>query len=307
MKARVYRGLNQIKLEDKPKPEIRDPTDAIIKIKYTTICGSDLHILQGHVPTCKGGITVGHEGVGTVDVVGDGVKAFKPGDTVLISYMSSCSSCKLCRRGMLSHCEKGGWVLDHTIDGTQAEYVRTPLADSSLHHVPEGIDEKALVMLSDIVPTGYEVGVLAGNVRPGSTVAIVGAGPVGLSALLTAKLLSPSLVIVIDKDPGRLDAAKEMGADRVVDSGKEDVEKVVMELTNGVGCDTVIEAVGIPATFELCQNLVGFGSTLANIGVHGKEATLHIEKLWGYNMGMCPLPSHGKLRTNHEKPSLWGS
>jgi len=289
MKALVYRGLNQIKLEDKPKPEIRDPTDAIVKIKYTTICGSDLHILQGHVPTCKEGVTIGHEGVGTIDSVGDGVKAFKVGDTVLISCISSCATCKLCRRGLLSHCEKGGWILGHTVDGTQAEYVRTPLADSSLHRVPDGVDEKALVMLSDIVPTGYEVGVLAGNIKPGSTVAIVGAGPVGLSALLTAKLLSPSLVVVIDKDPGRLEAAKKMGADKVVDSGKEDAEKVVMDLTDGVGCDTVIEAVGIPATFELCQKLVSFGSTLANIGVHGKEATLHIEKLWGYNMGMSPI------------------
>jgi alcohol dehydrogenase len=284
MKALVYRGLNKIALEDKPKPSIRDPTDAIVKIKYTTICGSDLHILQGHVPTCKEGVTIGHEGVGTIESVGDGVVEFKSGDSVLISCISSCSNCKYCRRGMLAHCEKAGWVLGHTIDGTQAEYVRIPLADSSLYHVPKGVDEKALVMLSDIVPTGHEVGVVAGKVMPGTTVAIVGSGPVGLGALLTAKLYSPSLLIMIDKDPSRLKVAKEMGADVTIDSSKENPEEIVMKLTNGVGCDTVMEAVGIPATFELCQELMSVGGTLANIGVHGKECTLHMEKLWGYNM-----------------------
>lgn len=285
MKALVYRGLNQIKLEDKPKPDIQEPTDAIVKIKYTTICGSDLHILQGHVPTCKEGVTIGHEGVGTIDSVGDAVKAFRPGDEVLISAISSCSTCKMCKRGMLSHCDKAGWILGHTIDGCQAEYVRIHLADSSLHMVPEGVDQKALVMLSDIVPTGFEVGVLAGKVQPGSTVAVVGVGPVGLAACLTAKLLSPSLLIAIDKDPGRLEAAKNMGADVLIDSSNENAEKKVKELTGGLGCDTVIEAVGIPATFELCQDLVAFGGTIANIGVHGAPATLHIEKLWGYNIG----------------------
>lgn len=284
MKALVYRGHNNIKLEDKPKPTIKDPTDAIVKITHTTICGSDLHILQGHVPTCKEGITIGHEGVGVIEEAGSGVRAFKAGDKVLISCISSCATCRMCRRGMYSHCEKGGgWILGHLVDGTQAEYVRIPLADSSLHMVPDGVNEKALVMLSDIGPTGYEVGVLAGQVKPGSSVAIVGSGPVGLSALLTAKLLSPSILIVIDKDPGRLDAAKKMGADYVIQAD-EDVKKTVMDLTHGQGCDTVIEAVGIPATFELCQDLVAFGGNLANIGVHGAPTTLHIEKLWGYNI-----------------------
>lgn len=285
MKALVYRGLNTIKLEDKPKPEIQEPTDAIVKIKYSTICGSDLHILQGHVPTCKQGTTIGHEGVGHIDEVGSAVKGFSKGDKVLIACISSCSTCKMCKRGMLSHCDKAGWILGHTIDGCQAEYVRIKLADSSLHKAPDGVDEKALVMLSDIGPTGFEVGVLAGKVEPGKTVAILGVGPIGLAACLTAKLMSPSLIIAIDKDPGRLEAAKKMGADKVIDSSKEDAEKIVKELTNGLGCDTVIEAVGIPATFELCQNLIAFGGTIANIGVHGAPAQIALDKLWGYNIG----------------------
>lgn len=273
MKALVYRGLNTIKLEDKPKPEIKEPTDAIVKIKYTTICGSDLHILQGHVPSCKEGVTIGHEGVGEIESTGAAVKNFKKGDKVLISCITSCSTCRNCKRGMYSHCDDGGWILGHTVDGCQAEYVRIRLADASLHMVPEGVDEKALVMLSDIGPTGYEVGVLAGQVKPGKVVSIVGVGPVGLSAVLTAKLLSPALLIAIDKDQARLEAAKKMGADIIINSGNEDVEKIIKELTNGLLCDVVIEAVGerlsrchvnsftnstvigIPATFELCQKL----------------------------------------------------
>lgn len=285
MKALVYRGKNTIKLEDKPKPELQEPTDAIVKIKYTTICGSDLHILQGHVPSCKEGTTLGHEGVGTIEAVGDAVKSFKVGDSVLIACISSCSTCNMCKRGMYSHCDDAGWILGHTIDGCQAEYVRIRRADSSLHKAPTGVDEKALVMLSDIGPTGYEVGALAGKVQPGSTVAIVGVGPVGLSACLASRLFSPSLLIAIDKDPNRLEAAKKMGADKVINSSNEDVAKIVKELTNGVGCDTVIEAVGIPQTFELCQDLIAFGGTIANIGVHGAPAKLALDKLWGYNIG----------------------
>lgn len=285
MKALVYRGLNTIKLEDKPKPEIKEPTDAIVKITYTTICGSDLHILQGHVPSCKEGVTIGHEGVGTVEATGDAVKKYKVGDKVLIACITSCSSCNMCKRGMYSHCDDGGWILGHTVDGCQAEYVRIRHADGSLHKVPEGVDEKAMVMLSDIGPTGYEVGVLAGKIKPGSTVVVVGVGPVGLSAVLTAKLYSPSILIAVDKDAGRLEAAKKMGADVTINIDEGDVEKKVKDLTRGLGCDTVIEAVGIPASFELCQDLIAFGGILANIGVHGAPAKLKIEKLWGYNIG----------------------
>lgn len=284
MKAMVYKGDGKILLEEKPKPEIGNPTDAIVKVRYTTICGTDTHILKGDVPSCKPGRTLGHEGVGTVDSIGDGVKGFKAGDPVLISCITSCATCKYCRRSMPSHCEKGGWTLGHTNDGTQAEFVRIPCADSSLFHVPPGVNEKALVMLSDIVPTGHEVGVLAGKVQPGMTVAIVGAGPVGLAALITAQLYSPSLIIVLDKDPSRLEVAKKLGAHHIVNTGDEDATAAVHKLTNGIKCDTVIEAVGIPATFELCQDLVAVGGSIANVGVHGKPAKIHLEKLWGLNI-----------------------
>jgi len=286
MKALVYKGNGQVALEDKPIPELQDPTDAIVKVLYTTICGTDTHILKGDVPTCVPGRVLGHEGVGIVHEPGAGVNRFKKGDHVLINCISSCATCLYCRKGMNSHCVKGGWILGHTSDGTQAEYVRIPLADSGLHLVPEGVDEKALVMLSDILPTGLECGVLNGKVQPGGSVAIVGAGPVGLAALMTARLYSPSLLIMIDKDPNRLKVATKLGANHTVNSGEANAEEAIKGLTDGVGCDTVIEAVGIPATFELCQDLVAPGGTIANIGVHGKKVDLHLEKLWGHNISI---------------------
>ena len=286
MKALVYKGNGQIALEDKPIPDVRDPTDAIVRAVYTTICGTDTHILHGDVPTCKPGTTLGHEGVGIVHEPGPGVSRFKKGDHVLINCISNCSTCTYCRRGMYSHCVKGGWILGHTVEGTQAEYVRIPLADSGLHHVPEGVDEKSLVMLSDILPTGLECGVLNGRVKPGQSVAIVGTGPVGLAALMGAKLYSPSLIIAIDRDANRLSVAKKLGADHVVNVGEADAEEAVMGLTDKVGVDTVIEAVGVPQTLELAQDLVAPGGVIANVGVHGKSCTLKIEKLWGHNISL---------------------
>jgi alcohol dehydrogenase len=216
MKALVYRGPGEKALEDRPKPEITAPTDAIVRIVKTTICGTDLHILD--VPTCEPGRILGHEGVGIVDQVGPAVTAFKPGDHVLISCISACGKCDYCRRQMYSHCTTGGWILGNKIDGTQAEFVRTPFADTSLYPIPEGGDEEALVMLSDILPTGFKCGTLNGKVQPGSTVAIVGAGPIGLAALLTAQFFSPSLIIMIDLDDNRLEIAKRFGATAVVNS-----------------------------------------------------------------------------------------
>jgi len=286
MKALVYKGNGQCALEDRPSPQIQDPTDAIVKVVYTTICGTDTHILHGDVPTCTPGRILGHEGVGIVHEAGPGVSSFKKGDRVLINCITSCATCTYCRRGMYSHCVKGGWILGNTIDGTQAEYVRIPLADSGLHHAPRGVDEKGLVMLSDIFATGMECGTLNAKVQPGSTVAIVGAGPVGLAALLTCKLYSPSLVIVIDKDPSRLKVAKRFGADHTVNSGESSAEEAVMKLTDNIGCDSVIEAVGISATLELAQDLVAPGGTIANVGVHGKSCSLKIEKLWSANISL---------------------
>ena len=284
MKALVYLGPGNKALEDRPRPEITAPTDAIVKITKTTICGTDLHILKGDVPTCQPGRILGHEGVGVVDTVGSAVTAFKPGDRVLISCISACGKCFYCRKLMYSHCTTGGWILGNKIDGTQAEFVRTPHADLSLHHLPDGADEEALVMLSDILPTGFECGVLNGKVQPGSTVAIVGSGPIGLAALLTAQFYSPAEIIMIDLDDNRLEVAKRFGATAAVNSADGNAAAAVMKMTDNRGVDTAIEAVGIPATFELCEKIIAPGGVVANIGVHGTKVDLHLENLWDRNI-----------------------
>jgi alcohol dehydrogenase len=284
MKALVYRGPGKKALERRQRPKVTAPTDAIVKITKTTICGTDLHILKGDVPTCKPGRILGHEGVGVVDSVGVGVTSFRPGDRVLISCITACGKCAYCRKGMFSHCTTGGWILGNEIDGTQAEYVRIPHADTSLYRLPDGIEEDALVMLSDILPTGFECGVLNGKVQPGDTVAIVGAGPVGLAALLTAQFYSPAEIIMIDLDDNRLELAKRFGATAIVNSKNSDAVAQVMRITGERGVDAAIEAVGIPATFVLCEDIVAPGGTIANIGVHGVKADLHLERLWSHNI-----------------------
>jgi len=284
MKALVYNGPGLKALEERHKPTLQSPTDAIVKITKTTICGTDLHILKGDVATCRPGTILGHEGVGVVDVVGTGVTTFKPGDRVLISCISACGRCDYCRKGMYSHCTTGGWILGNRIDGTQAEFVRIPHADTSLHPIAQGSDEEALVMLSDILPTGFECGVLNGKVQPGSTVAIVGSGPIGLAALLTAQFYAPSEMIMIDLDENRLAVAKRFGATATVNSTHGDAAQQVMKLTGGRGVDTAIEAVGIPATFTLCEDIVAPGGTIANVGVHGCKVDLHLERLWSHNV-----------------------
>jgi threonine dehydrogenase-like Zn-dependent dehydrogenase/GNAT superfamily N-acetyltransferase len=286
MKALVYEGPSRKSLQEKPVPTIEAPGDAIVKVTKTTICGTDLHILKGDVATCVPGRVLGHEGVGIIEEAGTGVTQFRKGDRVLISCISSCGKCEYCRRGMYSHCTTGGWILGNTIDGTQAEYVRIPHADTSLYHVPEGADEEALVMLSDILPTGFECGVLNGKVQPGGTVAIVGSGPIGLAALLTAQFYSPAEIIMVDLDGNRLEVARGFGATRTVMAAGEDATRQVMNLTAGKGVDTAIEAVGIPATFELCQEIVAPGGVIANIGVHGVKADLHLERLWSHNISI---------------------
>ena len=284
MKALVYRGPGLKALEECPKPVLAAADDAIVKIVKTTICGTDLHILKGDVPSCAPGRILGHEGIGVVESIGAAVTAFKPGDRVLISCISSCGKCEYCRRGMYSHCTTGGWILGNSIDGTQAQFVRIPHADTSLYHLPPGLDEDALVMLSDILPTGYECGVLNGKVAPGASVAIVGAGPIGLATLLTAQFFSPARIIMIDLDDNRLAVARKFGATDTINSGKEDAAAAVMKLTGGVGVDTAVEAVGIPATFEVCEAIVAPGGIIANVGVHGHAVELHLERLWSQNI-----------------------
>ncbi|WP_242392249.1 zinc-dependent alcohol dehydrogenase family protein [Anaeromyxobacter oryzisoli] len=285
MKALVYHGPGKKAWEEKPKPTLQAPTDAIVKVERTTICGTDLHIMKGDVPAVTDGRILGHEGVGVVDEVGPAVSGFEKGDRVVISCVSSCGKCENCKRGMYSHClNGGGWILGNLVDGTQAEYVRIPFADNSLYDVPQGVDEDALVMLSDILPTGFECGVLNGTVKPGDTVAIVGGGPVGLAALLTAQFYSPAELVMVDLDQNRLEVARRFGATQVVNSGDGKAAEKVMALTGGRGVDVAIEAVGIPPTFDLCQDIVAAGGHIANIGVHGKSVVLKLEKLWDRNI-----------------------
>jgi alcohol dehydrogenase len=284
MKALVYHGPNKISLEDKPKPTIIHPTDCIVRITTTTICGTDLHILKGDVPAVESGRILGHEGVGVIEAVGNAISNFRINDKVLISCITSCGKCQFCKNKMYSHCEMGGWLLGHKIDGTQAEYVRIPFADTSLHPLPPGVDEEAVVMFSDVLPTAFETGVLKGQIKLGDTVAIIGAGPIGLAALLTAQFYSPAEIIMVDLDDYRLDVAKHLGASKIINDRKNEAVKSILEMTKQNGVDVAIEAVGTPEAFNTCQSIIGPGGHIANIAVHGKSVSLHLETLWDKNI-----------------------
>ena len=286
MRALVYHGPGKPAWEAKPRPTIQQAGDAIVRITTSTICGTDLHILKGDLPSVADGRILGHEGIGIIEQVGAGVSEFHVGDKVIISCVTACLKCDYCRRGTYSHCRHGGWILGNTLDGTQADFVRIPHADGSLYSFPPGGDEEALVMLTDILPTGFECGVLNGQVKPGDTVAIVGAGPVGLAVLLTAQFYSPAAIFVIDLDEKRLAVAKQFGATTLINSSDGHAVHNVMELTEGAGVNVAIEAVGVPATFDICQSIVAAGGRIANVGVHGKPVELHLEKLWDRNISL---------------------
>ena len=285
MKALTYHGPGRRTWGEVPDPAVRDPEDAIVRVDAVTVCGTDLHILKGDVPEVTEGRVLGHEAVGTVVGTGSAVRTVAVGDRVLVSCISACGRCGYCRRGMYSQCTGGGgWILGHLVDGTQAELVRTPFADTSLHRLPEGVDDETALMFADILPTAYEVGVLNGRVGPGDTVAIVGAGPIGLAAIATARLYTPRRIVAVDLAASRLAAAERAGADEVLRSG-DSVEEAVRALSpDGLGVDVAIEAVGIPDTFELCTRLVRPGGRVANVGVHGRPAVLHLEELWIRNV-----------------------
>jgi alcohol dehydrogenase len=281
VKALVYHGPGQKSWDEVPDPVLRDATDAIVRIDTSTICGTDLHILKGDVPTCEPGTILGHEAVGTVLEVGSAVTNVKPGDRVLVSCISSCGRCRFCKEQRYGQCiGGGGWIFGHRIDGLQAELARVPFADTSLHKVPESLTDEQVLFLADILPTSYEVGVLAAGVEPGDTIAVVGAGPIGLAAIMTARLYTPGRIVAIDLEDARLAVAREFGADVTINNGREDAVAIAMALTDDLGVDVAIEAVGVPATFELCAELIRPGGRVANVGVHGKECTLHLEKLW---------------------------
>jgi len=281
MKALVYHGPGQRAWESVPDPTILQPTDAIVRIDSSTICGTDLHILKGDVPEVTPGTILGHEAVGTVIEIGSAVTTIAPGDRVLVSCITACGRCRFCKEGHYGLCTGGGgWIFGHLIDGLQAELARVPFADTSVYKVPDELSDEQVLFLADILPTAYEVGVLNGRVEPGDTVAIVGAGPIGLATIMTAKLHTPGKIIAIDLADARLEKAIEFGADVAINNGRDDAVAKVMELTGGLGADVAIEAVGVPETFELCTELIRPGGRVANVGVHGKCVTLHLEKLW---------------------------
>ncbi|MFE2101642.1 zinc-dependent alcohol dehydrogenase family protein [Streptomyces sp. NPDC059468] len=284
MKGFVFHGPGEASWQDVPDPAVKEPTDAIVKVGVATICGTDLHILKGDVPEVRPGTVLGHEAVGEIVEVGGDVRTVRPGDRVLMSCITSCGRCRFCRDGSYGQCRGGGgWILGHLIDGTQAEYVRVPFADLSVHPLPGALRSEDAVLLADIFPTSYEVGVRNGHVRPGDTVTIVGAGPIGLAAIATARLFSPERIIAVDLTPARLEAAHRLGADAVADV-HEAPAQLVADLTDGLGADVVIEAVGVPESFELCTRMVRPGGHVANVGVHGRPATLHLEDLWIKNV-----------------------
>ncbi|MFF3201053.1 zinc-dependent alcohol dehydrogenase family protein [Streptomyces sp. NPDC002962] len=299
MKGFVFHGPGQSAWEEVPDPALKEPTDAIVRVGAVTICGTDLHILKGDVPEVRPGTVLGHEAVGEIVEVGSDVRTVRPGDRVLVSCISACGRCRYCREGSYGQCRGGGgWILGHLVDGTQAEYVRVPYADLSVHALPGAVESKDAVLLADIFPTSYEVGVLNGHVRPGDTVAVVGAGPIGLAAIATARLFAPERIVAVDLAAPRLEAARQLGADAVADA-REDPEQLVADLTDGLGADVVMEAVGVPESFEMCTRMVRPGGHVANIGVHGKPATLHLEDLWIKNVTITT-----GLVDTHSTPTL---
>lgn len=299
MKGFVFHGPGQSSWQEVPDPAVKEPTDAIVRVDAVTICGTDLHILKGDVPEVRPGTVLGHEAVGEIVEVGGDVRTVRPGDRVLVSCISACGRCRFCRESAYGQCRGGGgWILGHLIDGTQAEYVRVPYADLSVHALPSAVESKDAVLLADIFPTSYEVGVLNGHVRPGDTVAVVGAGPIGLAAITTARLFAPERIVAVDLAASRLEAARRLGADAVADA-REDPEQLIADLTDGLGADVVIEAVGVPESFELCTRMVRPGGHVANVGVHGKPATLHLEDLWIKNVTITT-----GLVDTHSTPTL---
>lgn len=284
MKALVYHGDHNIALEEKSKPSLQKSTDAIVKVLKTTICGTDLGIYKGKNPYMKDGIILGHEGVGVIEEVGSSVSEFKVGDKVIISCITSCGSCEYCKKQLYAHCKDGGWILGHMIDGAQAEYVRIPYADNSLYKIPSTIEDDIAVMISDILPTGHEIGVQYGNVKPGDAIAILGAGPVGMSVLLTAQFYSPAIIIMIDLDENRLELAKQLGATHTINSASENLSDQIKKIVGEEGVDVAIEAVGIPQTWDICQQIVRPGGHIANVGVHGKKVDFQIQELWIKNL-----------------------
>lgn len=286
MKAFVYHGPEKMSLDQVPKPTIIKPTDAIVKVTTSTICGTDKHIRHGGMPEVEPGRIIGHEFCGIVEEVGSSVNKFKKGDKVAVSCVTQCMDCYYCRRGMYSQCTTGSWIYGYMIDGCQADYVRVPYADSGMYIIPDSLTDEDVLFVGDILSTGY-FGAENGNIQPGDTVAVFGSGPVGMCAMATARLWGPARIVAVDIDDSRLEFAKKNGwADYGLNPQKVDVVQALKDMTGGRGADVTIEANGFEPTFKGAIDGVRAGGTVSLIGVFEKPQVVEMNKLWIKNIAI---------------------
>lgn len=286
MKAFVYHGPEKMSLDQVPKPTIIKPTDAIVKVTTSTICGTDKHIRHGGMPEVEPGRIIGHEFCGIVEEVGSSVNKFKKGDRVAVSCVTQCMDCYYCRRGMYSQCTTGSWIFGYMIDGCQADYVRVPYADSGMYIIPDSLTDEDVLFVGDILSTGY-FGAENGNIQPGDTVAVFGSGPVGMCAMATARLWGPARIVAVDIDDSRLEFAKKNGwADYALNPQKVDVVQALKDMTGGRGADVTIEANGFEPTFKGAIDGVRAGGTVSLIGVFEKPQVVEMNKLWKKNIAI---------------------
>jgi alcohol dehydrogenase len=276
MKALVFYGPGQISLETMPIPRAR-PGEVVIRVTLTTICGTDLHILKGEYPV-KPGLVIGHEPVGVIHEIGEGVTGYQVGDRVLVGAITPCGQCNFCLGGNWSQCGGaiGGWKFGNTIDGAQAEYLRVPYAQANLAKIPDELTDEQVVLLADIASTGISAAESA-DLQIGDTVAVFAQGPIGLCATAGAKLKGASLIIAVESDPVRIQMSRRMGADAVFDFNQHDVVEEIKHLTGGRGVDVAIEALGTQATFENALRVLRPGGTLSSLGVYSGKLSVPLE------------------------------
>ena len=285
MRAVVYQEKGRFALEERPAPEILDPGDAVVRVTLASICSSDLHIKGGFVPRARPGVIVGHEMVGVVERVGPQVTRVVPGDRVAVNVETFCGSCFFCRRGAVNNCADpaGGWALGCRIDGGQAEYVRVPYADNGLTRIPDGVTDRQALFTGDILSTGFWAAQL-GEIREGDTVAVLGAGPTGLCAMMCARLYRPACVVAVEPDPARRALALARGwADLALEPGEQTLERL-RALTGGRGADVVIEAAGGPNTFQTAWQAARPAGIVVVAAMYEESQSLPLPEMYGKNL-----------------------
>lgn len=286
MKALVHDGNGNIALQDRPDPRIQSPADAIVRVTLSTICTSDLHIMRGAVPRALPDTVLGHEFVGVVEEAGPGVARFKPGDRVAVNCETFCGECFFCERGWVNNCEQGGWELGCRIDGCQAELVRVPLADNALTAIPDSVSDEDALFLGDILATGWW-GARIAEIEEGSSVTVIGAGPVGLATMMCARLARPGRIIAIECDLHRAELAEQLGlADDVIDGNLplDDIERAVRAMTEGRGADAVVEAAGAASTFEMAWRIARPNAVVVISAMYEQDQVLPLPRMYGKNL-----------------------